>query len=103
MAFLKKKNLINILILLMYVLNIDFNVLLYTTEIVDSALNKDLYNGLLIIHPILTYVTVVLYVSIFTIFINTIINTKFSKKFKYKKKLYNCIAISFLSLLLGSI
>ena len=75
----------------------------YFININDSFINKELYNGLLIIHPILTYITVISYLLIF---LNK--NVFFFKKKKTidlkksKNKTLETMFLGFSALFLGS-
>ena len=85
----------------MYMLNIHHINTNQCLFIYDVFLNKELYNGLLIIHPILTYMTIVFYTLLF----NNTYNLKI-KNLRLKKVFLNVnklLKISFLALFLGSL
>jgi hypothetical protein len=65
----------------------------------DPVVNKELYNGILIIHPIVTYIAVVMYLTISD-------DQIFLKNIKYndiKKRSLVCILTGTCAVLLGSL
>jgi uncharacterized membrane protein len=65
-------------------------------------LNKELYNGLLIIHPIMTYITIVIYINLSKIKKNFLKNLNKIKIKHIKINLIKFILVSFVAMILGS-
>ncbi len=66
----------------------------------DSNFNKELYNGLLLIHPILTYITCIMFI---TLLLRVRFKQKIVKTNTIKIKFILCFLVNLVALFLGSI
>jgi hypothetical protein len=97
------KNNIIFVILLFYLFNNNIILTNINSYLNNLILNKELYNGLLIIHPIMTYITIVFYLNIFNNEKNIFLkNLNKIKKNLIKKNVIKYILIAFSAMVLGS-